>query len=79
MTIKGRKALQTDNEKLYEHNVAMSDELQKAHDKINNLKMQRSALLIDLENLLSLPFIKSVRKLISMRREYKEAQRKRDE
>jgi len=73
MTVKGRKALQSDNEMLYEHNKAMSEEVQRLSGEVKLRQERLSTVLLDLETLLSIPFLKSLRRLISMRKEYRDA------
>lgn len=79
MTIKGRKALQSDNEELYRHNVALSEEMEKMGKKVNTLNGRLRAVLVDLESLLKLPLLKAIIKLIKMKKEYRDAQKKKAE
>ena len=79
MSIKGRKALQSDNEKLYEHNIAMSEEVQRLSQELQRVNGNLKSVLGDVESLLSTPFIRAVRKLIFMRREYRDALNKKSQ
>lgn len=79
MTIKGRKALQSDNEELYRHNVSLSEEVEKIGRKVQTLHGKLRAVLGDLESLLKLPLLKAIIKLIKMKKEYKKAKAHQDD